>query len=250
MRSSSAPASPAIVPPLLAGEAHVWSVALDRRDDELRALGALLAPAERARAERFRVEGARRRFVASHAALRQILGAYLGVAPASVAIAADRRGKPRLSGSRHPGGPRFNLSHSGAIALVAVSAHEVGVDVEAVERARDADALVRRYFAPHENEAYFALPPAARPAAFLAAWTAKEAYLKGCGDGLARDLASFAVSMCPDEPARLLAVAGRPSHPSRWRLARLAVGPGYAGTLAVAAPLATVREQTWRSPVQ
>jgi 4'-phosphopantetheinyl transferase len=250
MRSPGAPAPTAIVPPLRVGAADVWTIALDVGEAERVALAELLAPEERARAARLRLERARRRFVASHAALRQILAAYLGVAPQAVAIEVDRQGKPRLSRSRHPRGPRFNLSHSGEVALVAVSLHEVGVDVEATERARDADALVRRYFAPAENEAYFALPQAARPAAFLAAWTAKEAYLKGCGDGLARDLASFTVSMPPDAPARLLAVTGRRGHESRWRLARLAVRPGYVGTLAIAAPVAVVRERPWRAAVR
>jgi 4'-phosphopantetheinyl transferase len=245
MRSPSAALSHRPAPRLAPGEVHVWSVALDRHDADDPVLAATLAPEETVRAARLRFARDRRRFVIAHAATRAILGAYLGAAPQAVAIAADRRGKPRLDPARHPRAPRFNLAHSEDLALVAVSAREVGVDVEAERRSLDAEALVRRYFSPAENESYFTLPPEARRAAFVAAWTAKEAYLKGCGDGLARGLASFSVSLCPAGPARLLAVPGRRGHASRWRLVRLRCHPGYVGALAVAGPITALRERTW-----
>jgi 4'-phosphopantetheinyl transferase len=229
-------------PPLAAGEVHVWTIPLDRIGGEPPS-GALSA-AEAARARRFRFPADRDRFARSHAAARAILGTYLGLAPAAIAICVSRSGKPRLDPRRHPG-LRFNLAHSHALAVLAVSRAEIGVDVEFRRPAPDPDALVRRFFSDAESAAYFALPRRLRPRAFLAAWTLKEAYLKGCGDGLRRRLDSFSVTMRPDAPPRLLDAAGRPGDARRWRLLRLAPRRGYVGAVAVAGRNVRLRERAW-----
>ena len=66
---------------------HVWAVPLEIEAAKLQLLETRLAPDERTRADQFIREEPRRNFVASRAALRAILGRYLGMAPADVAIA-------------------------------------------------------------------------------------------------------------------------------------------------------------------
>jgi phosphopantetheinyl transferase len=64
-------------------------------------------------------------------ALREVLSHYLDEAPASIALQTGVHGKPSLADSSSP--LRFNLSHSGAVALVAVTRElEVGVDVQRI----------------------------------------------------------------------------------------------------------------------
>jgi 4'-phosphopantetheinyl transferase len=211
---------------LLPGELHVWRIDLARaRVDQ-----AALSDEEQARAARFLLERDRRRFVASHAALRRILTRYLG--PVAPRFADGPHGKPFLDGAAL----RFNLSHSGELALVAVAdGREVGVDVEAV-RELDLAGMARVSFSPRERAALFALPPDERLPAFFRCWTRKEAHLKATGFGLALPLDGFDVSLGPDEPARLVATRPDPDEARRFSLLHLDVGPGYAAAVEVAGP--------------
>src|SRR3954451_14924795 len=64
-------------PGLDADEAHVWAISLDAMESVLHSFKATLSADERARAQAFRTEQLRRRFVAAHGSLRVILGHYL-----------------------------------------------------------------------------------------------------------------------------------------------------------------------------
>ncbi|HEY6729935.1 MAG TPA: hypothetical protein VI039_02805 [Solirubrobacterales bacterium] len=81
--------------------------------------------------------------------LRRVLAVYLGEEPARIQLEKGEHGKPRLAGNEPP--LKFNLSHSGDLALVAVSgANEMGVDVERLRPKREADYYWR--WACHEAE--------------------------------------------------------------------------------------------------
>lgn len=128
---------------------------------------------------------ARRRWVAARWALRTVLGRYLEQAPGKVELRFAKRGKLVLGATGES--LRFNLSHSGGLALIAVcDGREVGVDVERI-RSR-------------------------RPAEFYAAWTRREALAKCDGGGLLAPLpdAAIAVSAIDAGPgfAASVAVAG------------------------------------------
>jgi phosphopantetheinyl transferase len=76
------------------------------------------------------------RLAASPDALRRALAVYLGEAPERIQLTEGEHGKPRLADPEAQ--LRFNLSHSGEVALVAVSgAVEVGVDVERLRPKRE-----------------------------------------------------------------------------------------------------------------
>ena len=205
---------------------HVWRVALDAVPSEL------LAPDEAERARRLHFEVDRRRFVGSHAALRIILGACVGASPADLSIVTATDGKPRLDPGRHGTDIRFNLSHSHEVALVAIGCgREVGVDVEHHRPMRDLDTMLARFFSTAEQDALAGLSGADRTRAFFQAWTLKEAYLKGCGDGVSR-LDAVEVLRAQD-PAPVLRVADRPEDADRWTLTPIEAGEGYSAALAV-----------------
>lgn len=87
------------------------------------------------------------RLAAASGSLRRVLAVYLDEEPGRIRLERGEHGKPRLADPQ--GQLRFNLSHSGGIALVAVSGEfEVGVDVEAVQPKRE-EAFYRRW-ASHE----------------------------------------------------------------------------------------------------
>lgn len=173
------------LPALARDEVHVWAVRLDVDDLAVSATEERLTAEEVERASKFVLHKPRRNFVVSRAAVRSILGGYLGQPPGGVAIVAQPSGKPRL----HVGDLAFNLSHSEDLALVAVTRDcEVGVDVEAVRPIERFEELARRNFHPAEIAAISA---ADTPTQFFSCWTRKEAVLKAFGDGLRSPLQEF-----------------------------------------------------------
>jgi 4'-phosphopantetheinyl transferase len=215
-------------------QVDVWSVRLTRSDQELTILEQTLSFNERARADRFRFERDRSRFIAARANLRMILSRYIGIDPRSLAFSYGPHGKPALAQPIEAGALKFNLSHSGELALVAVTQdRDVGVDLEEMRFIEDADKIAEQFFSPRENETLRALSGAEKLEAFFHCWTRKEAYLKATGDGLARPTRSFDVTLAPDEPARLVNVEGQSLEASRWSLVGLVPARGYVGAVAV-----------------
>ena len=97
--------------------------------------------------------------------------------------------KPRLIS---PQGVFFNISHSGAWTVAAVSDSEVGVDVQQV---KPVDMrLAKRFFTAEEWRRIEEAGDGATEL-FYRFWTVKEAYLKALGTGLSRPLNSFSVRM-------------------------------------------------------
>jgi 4'-phosphopantetheinyl transferase len=224
-------------PALGAGEIHLWRVALDRAPAELETLSSRLSPEEQVRAARFYRASDRDHFRAARGAMREILGAYLGVAPGRIEFSYNEYGKPALAGN----GLRFNLSHSGGLALLAVAAHcEVGVDIELIREDFASLEIAERFFSTRETAALKALPPEERTTAFFRCWTRKEAYIKAIGEGLSRSLQSFSVSIQPSEPVALLESEDDPLAASRWTLIELFPGKEYMGAVAVEGTAPTV----------
>jgi len=154
-------------------EIEVWRIDL-RADADV----ALLSGDERARARRYASEPAARRWRAARAGLRTLLGRRLAVDPAAIAFAAGPDGKPYVSSAPL----RFNLSHAGDVALVALApAHEVGVDVERLDRRSGA---VERALSAGERAALASAGGALRHRALLQLWCRKEALAKARGSGL------------------------------------------------------------------
>jgi 4'-phosphopantetheinyl transferase len=154
---------------------------------------AILSFEERARADRFHFDRDRNRFVQARGALRTLLGAYLNVRPADVVLEYGAHGKPML-GPGYPSPLKFNVSHSGDRALIAIGHDvEVGIDIEAIRPMKGTDEMAARFFSPQETAELRRLPPAS----FFTCWTRKEAYLKARGDGLRHKLGGFSVSISP-----------------------------------------------------
>ena len=228
LRWKRAPAAPT----LGANEVHVWLAVLD-------ALPAgehigLLSRDEAARADGFRFARDRERFVGARGLLRELLGRYLGVDPSALRFSYGPRGKPCLETDSRPDGVRFNVSHSGGLALLAFTrGRELGVDLERVRPVPEAESIAESYFSPRESAELARLPPAERPPAFFRCWTRKEAFIKATGDGLSHPLDAFDVTFAPGEPARLLRVDGEPGEAARWWMEGLEPAEGFASALVV-----------------
>jgi 4'-phosphopantetheinyl transferase len=184
------------------GEAHVWRVPLG---------DGVVVPAptagEAKRAARFKFERHRKQYLRSHGALRAILGR---LTEARLDFALTPSGKPFL-----PGAPqlKFNLSHSGEMALVGAALDvDIGVDVEHVRTVSDYRELAERFF------------PASEAAElrdegdFFRRWTRIESVIKATGAGLY----GMGVELSGE-----------------WTIEEIDAGPGYSA--AVALPKAGMR---------
>ena len=222
-------------PAIGADEVHVWWFSLDQPPAVRTDLERCLSHDERERMQRLVFVHHRQRFAVARGVLRHVLGAYCQIDPARLRFQYTRFGKPCLE-SPADGAPAltFNLSHSADVAVCAVAVgRAVGVDVEASGALSDATDILCRHAAPAERAAYWSLPAAQRAAAFSHWWVRKEAYVKAIGTGLLQPLSDFTVTITPDQPARLLAVAGDPAEADRWSLRQLGAPAGYAACLAV-----------------
>lgn len=235
--------TPEAFPALTTDVVHVWRIALAISDAELARRTGVLTVDELARAARFHFEPDRRRWIATRGAVRLLLAGYAGVAPTSVRFSLGPHGKPALE-KPDGTGLEFNVSHSGELALCAVSRRRaVGVDVEAIRPEFANLSVARRFFAPAEATVLAALPQSEQTAAFFDCWSRKEAYIKARGTGVALGLDRFEVSLTPGRPAVLLATHDEPDATTRWRLVALAPDNGYAGALVTDGP---ARLECWQ----
>jgi 4'-phosphopantetheinyl transferase len=159
----------------------VWRADLATEADR-----SLLSGDEQARAARFIRAEHRRNWGTARAILRALLAGYLDTDPRALRFELGPQGKPALPAPHHD--LRFNVSHSRAIALYAITrGREVGVDVEHEDRRVEAVGLARRVFGDKEAERLGALDETTRRHQFMRAWVRYEAAVKCLGTGIAGD---------------------------------------------------------------
>ncbi len=232
-------------PLLQPDEVHVWVAPLRVERGLAARLATTLSSEEMAEAARFRAERHLGAFVAARGVLRLVLSAYVGEDPAALRVARSDSGKPFLID--YPD-LRFNVSHSGDVALYAVThGREVGVDVEHVTSV-DWMGMARRFFSRREYDDLLMVAEPLRLSAFFACWTRKEAFLKATGEGLRRDLTTFDVSLPPGETPRLLEVRGMPGEAECWSLRSIDLGDTYQAAVAVKGPVPWIHSWRWVPP--
>ena len=152
-----------------------------------------LDSAEQQRAERFRTDADRVRFVIARSTLRQLLGERLGLASQEIAFGKNAFDKPCLRNS--PDALYFNTSHSGDWVLHAFnSAGPIGVDVERLRPELGDIDQFHSVISADELALLHALPASQRARAFATLWVRKEAYVKALGEGLSRRLQDISIS--------------------------------------------------------
>jgi 4'-phosphopantetheinyl transferase len=228
-------------------EVHVWRIGLIQPEAVLQSHRECLEQNEIERADRFYFAKDRNRFTVARGVLRRLLGAYLALDPREVRFVYGPQGKPDLVPPQNCSGLRFNLSHSGEIALFAIARNkELGVDVEQIRADFASRDIAARFFAPEECVKLEALADSESVGAFFNCWTRKEAYIKARGGGLSIPLDSFEVAFTPGEEPALLHVKTGDEFFSRWRFHELHPGPGYKAALVVEGPEHELTLFDWR----
>jgi 4'-phosphopantetheinyl transferase len=215
---------------------HAWLIDLDAPGA---AAAVPLDAAERARAASFLRPRDGARFAASRAALRAVLARYLGGEPEDLDFRVGPHGQPRLAANE----VQFSLARSGGLALVAVSSEPVGADLERVEARPGLADVAGARFPRREGERIAAGCCGLPVLSFYRHWTAKEAFLKATGCGLAglRDTEL----VCGGRLA--IWFAGRPA--DGWSLSVARPTSGYAAAIVARASLLSWRWLSSGRPV-
>ncbi|MBV8664987.1 MAG: 4'-phosphopantetheinyl transferase superfamily protein [Burkholderiaceae bacterium] len=167
-------------------EVHVWQVNLD--DAVWDRFAGVLCTNEKQKAQRYRTQSLQNRYARCRSALRMILGQYANQAAAELHFDYGEFGKPTLPNHRL----HFNVSHCGSQGLIAVSLHEVGIDLELIAKTNvDLPGLIDLVCHPEEKRMLAGLIDTQRSEMFYRLWTQKEAYCKMRGIGLQQTLSAL-----------------------------------------------------------
>lgn len=220
------------------GEVHLWRLPLKPSAGEITRLWDSLSDDEQARADRYKIERIRRRFIAARGQLRAILSKYLATTPEQIEFRYQSLGKPYLAPPWSESSLQFNLSDSHEMALCGITVgNELGTDVERIRDVQNFNELARRYFAKSEIVQLERMELGNRLLGFFNCWTRKEAYLKAVGSGLSFPLNKLEVTVAPGQPARLLTLNGSRREALGWHMDAIVPVPGYVAALAINASI-------------
>ncbi|HEX3588064.1 MAG TPA: 4'-phosphopantetheinyl transferase superfamily protein [Pseudonocardiaceae bacterium] len=212
---------------------HVWLMRVDLPSAQLTGLTGVLDERERQRAAALALDDHRRRFIAAHGVARVIIGHWLSVPADRIGWRHGLHGKPELTGT--PRGTQVNLSHSGDLAVLAITEHRhCGVDLQSLPDDRQAVRLARRFFPAEETRLVTSAPtPQERIRRFGLLWTRKEACLKVAGGRLMPGLRLPAAGVPTGEGSLLVRDEGGPL-PGPYLVRDLPAPPGFRAAVAVA----------------
>lgn len=206
-----------------------------------------LSDEESSRYGRIRAAHVRRRASAVRWALRRLLSRYTGLAAAELQIGTGQHGKPELHTASGRSPVQFNVSHSGALGLIAVAADlPVGVDLELIRPLEHPGSFARTILSERERSRFESLAPAAQNDFLLRTWVAKESALKASGFGLAwrPDRITIASSMDDGAPVRLVAAETG----LRWTAACFVPAAGYVAAIALEGDLVLPAWRVFSAP--
>lgn len=182
----------------------------------------------------------RDRFTVTRGVLRTLLQRHLPPQDRLLELAFNQYGKPELTG----GEPRFNVTHSGDYALIAIAQGvDVGIDIEQSSVARSIDELATTVFSSTELARFHDLRGDARTRFFFRIWTCKEAVIKAAGAGLSIPVDRIQIDFSDDGASVSSSPGTLP--PGPWTLHEIDVPPGYASAIAVRAKAIGLTIRDW-----
>ena len=197
-QDTKAPTMPPI--PLKHDDIHLWITHPQAITDHqlLSRYNNLMTPEERARQQRFKFPHHQHDALITRAFVRTVLSHYADRQPEIWRFEKGDQGKPEIIDP--PLNLRFNLSHTENFIVCAIALkHDIGVDVEWLERQADALSIADRFFSPLEVSELFSRPQNTQESRFFDYWTLKESYIKACGQGLSIPLDQFSFSIGPQD---------------------------------------------------
>ena len=207
-------------------DSDVWRVPVAMGDGFVPNNYHLLSAGEQARADRYHLERDRNRFLVSRIALRQILSLYhKNLTPPGIEFANEPNKKPFIKNGNYPG-LHFNTAHAGEHILIAVSAKQVGIDVEKIDQGFAYEEILQKNFSTEE---IVSIRNARRQFwQFYLLWTRKEALLKATSTGLHDELNKLnVIDGVHDLPKKLV------GSDTSWDIASFTVDDMHIGSIAM-----------------
>jgi 4'-phosphopantetheinyl transferase len=207
----------------------VWQFSISAHHQDLPVFQQYLSEDEKERAGRFHFSKDQVRFIIVRGILRSILGKCIGMRPHELRFRYSSYGKPEIASGDTTGALHFNLSHSGDLAIIAVSRGSVvGVDIEQKRPGVDIDIVSSRFFSQQEIQLLNSIDPAKRDDIFYTYWARKEAFIKALGKGVSFPLEHCDVSLLNSDRSLPVTVAEKGSG---WYGIDLPTEAGYAAAL-------------------
>ena len=181
---------------------HIWKLDLIQQAGIIDKLAAYLAHDELCRARHYHFERDQRNFILGRGYLRHLLGFYLGMNPSEITFGYESQGKPYLlNNGVLP--ISFNISHTHEMAIFVFNLkHCLGVDIEYLRPLSNILYMAEQNFTAREFAYIRQKPPKMYNEVFFQLWTAKEAFLKTTGEGLA-GLPNIEIDITSDSPSIL-----------------------------------------------
>ncbi len=149
----------------------------------------ILSDAERERANRYHFLKDKNRFIICRSLLKVLLAEYISLPVDSMILDIDPNKKPYLSS--HPT-VFFNVSHSGDYALIGISNHPIGIDIEFVNESFNYKEILPNIFNSVEIDDINQSKK--KHTTFFQYWTRKEAIVKAIGKGIDDDITRIPVN--------------------------------------------------------
>jgi 4'-phosphopantetheinyl transferase len=166
--------------------ANIWLINVSDHIHLLSEAAVILDEAEKERAEKYRKQEDKNRFILGRIVLRKLLAELLQCQPEEVPIVISKHKKPVLA-STSAAPIHFSLSHSGDYILIGISKNEIGVDIEHTDTAFEYKNVMQHSF--NTEEISFINDDESQASFnFYLLWTRKEALLKATGKGLTNKL--------------------------------------------------------------
>lgn len=202
----------------------IWRVALADLIPFLKTLQPLLSAEEIEKAQCYKQETDRQRYLIGKTILRILLSRYLKIDPKQVSFQTQKNKKPELENAFGQQ-LHFNVSHSGTWILIAIADSPVGIDVEKMHASFTYQNLLSFSFNPQEIDF---IEQSEKPyQSFYQLWTRKESLLKATGKGLV------------DELSRVPSLNGVHPNPEtltgsneNWQVLSFAVNENHVGSVA------------------
>ncbi len=214
---------------LLEDVVHVWIIALNIDAKTQIKYWRMLSQEEKSRADRFKFNIDKVKYIACRGVLRILLGQYLGIGADLIKISYIKNGKPN-----HNSNLEFNVSHSQDLAVIGFTLDTIlGVDIEYTNRIIEFEKIASRFFSPEESNLIINAREDELPLHFYNCWTRKEAFIKALGEGLSFPLHQFEVSCKPDAIPQLLTTKWDETEADKWSLWGFEKDKEYVGALAL-----------------
>ena len=230
-----------LMPKLVLGEIHIWCLRDEIVDTLWQDFFLLLSHQERVKANAFRKQRDRRRFIVRHGMLRILMGHYVGVKPSMLTFTQGKYGKPNLQWPLVDG-LNFSLSQTDGVALLSFAyARAIGIDIEKETETFDFLTVGSEVFSDQELVTLQECEGASRKRRFFTMWTRKEAYLKALGFGFSIDPRQLTLLDAPQLGTERFQLIQGPSTVHLRGLYDLNIEPGIKAAVAIEQQNTTIK---------